>query len=116
MTRERNKEHIYSSSRKAKPVKGDHKVFGPTRKVADSTKEGIIDMLTPKKSLMKSNKAYETSSGKKFMRSTQRSNLSEDGDRYMKSEEIEKLKDPKSSMIRLSSDLSSKSWETQVNA
>lgn len=50
------------------------------------------------------------------MLSTHKSMASEEGDKYMKSEDIERLKNPKASMTRLSQDLASKSWETQVNA
>lgn len=120
MVKNSSKENIYSSSRKQKPVKADHRVLNPTRKfeaeVVSDTKMTAI--FTPKKSLSTpvSNKAYETASGKKFMRSTQRSNTGEDESKYLTSDEIERLADPKASLSQLPTDLASKDWEVQVNA
>lgn len=101
-------------------MKADHRVLNPSRKfepdgASDSKMTAIF---TPKKSLSTpaSNKAYETASGKKFMRSTQRSNTGEDESKYLTSEEIERLADPKASLAQLPTDLASKDWETQVNA
>lgn len=76
-------------------------------------------MFTPKKATKKasSTRAYETSSGKKFMRATQMSGLGgEDDNKYLTSDEIERLADPKASMMQLYNDLPSKDWEVQVNA
>lgn len=50
------------------------------------------------------------------MRSTQRSGVGEDENKYLASEEIEKLADPKASLSELTKDLTSKNWEVQVNA
>jgi hypothetical protein len=50
------------------------------------------------------------------MGATQRSNMGEDDDKYLKSEDIERLADPKASMAKLIVDLPSKNWEVQVNA
>jgi hypothetical protein len=50
------------------------------------------------------------------MRSTQRSGVGEDENKYLTSEEIEKLADPKGSLNELAKDLTSKNWEVQVNA
>lgn len=114
-----NTQHVYASSKKQKPVKADHQVFSQNnRRLNESaTANTVTSMFTPKKNnLAKPSKAYETASGNKFMGSTQRSNLGEDDAKYLKSEDIERLADPKASMISLIEDLPSKNWEVQVNA
>lgn len=76
-----------------------------------------IDYVTPKKNNVVSNdNPYETASGKTFMRSTQRSSVGDDDTKYLASEEIEKLANPKSSLTQLPIDLASKDWEVQVNS
>ncbi len=50
------------------------------------------------------------------MRSTQRSALGDDDTKYLTSEEIEKLADPKRGLNQLPTDISSKDWEVQVNS
>jgi hypothetical protein len=114
-----NTPHIYESSIKRKPVKADHQVFSAkNRKLSESaTSNTVTADNSPKKSTYtRPRKAYETASGNKFMGSTQRSNMGEDDDKYLKSEDIERLADPKASMAKLIVDLPSKNWEVQVNA
>ena len=59
---------------------------------------------------------YETTSGKILMRATQKSAIGEDDTKYLSSEEIEKLYDPKNSLKQLLTDLNSKDWEVQINS
>ena len=76
-----------------------------------------IEYTTPKKRESTAiDNPYETTSGKKFMRSTQRSSTGDDDTKYLASDEIEKLANPSSSINQLPIDLASKDWETQVNA
>lgn len=102
-------------------MRADHQVLNPSKKfqaTASSQNEVSAPVFTPKKT-SNSEKAYQTASGKKFMRSTQKSNMAaggEDDNKYLTSAEIERLADPKASMQLIPSDLASKNWETQVNA
>lgn len=109
-----------SSSRKQKPVKADHQVLGPAKRftMAKARQDSDnISVFTPKKSAsVPISNPYETSTGKSLMKSTQRSAAGEDETKYLTSEEIEKLNDPKGTMAHLLTDLASKDWETQVNA
>jgi hypothetical protein len=110
----KNSDHVYSSSRKQKPVKADHRMFGSSKRANESmAMDNVTSMFTPK--MATPNKAYETTSGGKF-RSTQRSTAGDDESKYLSSAEIEKLADPKGSMLAVSTDLASKDWEVQVNA
>lgn len=111
---EHNNDRFTNSSRKAKPVRADHRVLGADR-TPGKLNNKAVNALTPQK-IVKGDRPYETSSGNKFMMSTQKSMKSEEGDKYLKSEDIERLKNPKASMTKLSQDLCSKNWETQVNA
>ena len=100
-------------------MKADHQVFNPKRNLNESatTNTNITAVFTPKKTVSKSaSKPYETASGSKFMRSTQRSGMGEDENKYLASENIERLADPKGSLSELTKDLGSKNWEVQVNA
>lgn len=106
---------IESTSRKQKPIKADHQVVRNISQPKDATNKS--EYMTPKKKNMASNdNPYETASGKTFMRSTQRSSAGEDDTKYLASEEIEKLANPRSSLNQLPLDLSSKDWEVQVNS
>jgi len=110
-----------SSTRKQKPVKADHQVLNPSKRfIQNKTKtqdSGESDVSTPMKKLTKANSnPYETSSGNKFMKSTQKSNAGEEDTKYLSSQEIEKLSNPKASMTQIITDLASKDWEVQVNA
>lgn len=115
-------ESAYSSStRKQKPVKADHQVLAPSKRFTLSkakSDDTQVPVFTPKKSAsLPVKNPYETSGGKSFMRSTQKSGMgSDDDNKYLTSEEIEKLSNPKASKTQLVKDLASKNWETQVNA
>ena len=113
-------DNAYSFSvSKHKPIKADHQVLAPSKRFTmNKLRQGskTTSVFTPKKatSLLNTN-PYETKN-KSFMRSTQKSGTGDDDNKYLTSEEIEKLSDPKGSLSQLVIDLSSKDWEVQVNA